>query len=157
MIVEWVASFLLVWIVPATFSIGNPFILPITSLVLRRKPVAAATWAYCIGLLYDIVLASPRFGMLGMSLLLATLFAIGITFYFSLEGLLGSLLLVASVTTLDIFFTSFLGSFFYERFFFSWKVLLISLSFALLWATLLKGLPRILHLLTLRRHHDEDS
>ena len=158
MIVEWVFSLFFVWFFPSFFSLFNPFYLPISSYILKRKPFLAALSAYSVGLLRDIFLATPRFGMMGLSSLCSTLVAFGICSHFSLEGLWGSCILTALLAFCDILFSTCLGSLFCEHAFFSWKTLIYTLLLSSLWTFIIKSAPMLVKSLYLRRRHcDSDS
>ena len=150
MIIEWVLSSLLTWFSPASLSSFNPFYLPLSSYILKRKPIVAATGAYLLGIMRDIFLATPRFGMLGMSSLFSALVAICVSFYFSLEGLIGSLVLTTILALCDILFTASLGSFLCGQFFFSWRALFFALLFSSLWTISIKSLPIAMRFFSLK-------
>lgn len=158
MIFEWALSTLLTFFFPASLSSFNPFYLPIAGHLLRRKPFVAAMLAYILGIMRDIFLATPRFGLLGMASLFSALVATSFSFYFSLEGFLGTLALTTILTCSDVLFTASLGSFFCGQFFFSWRAFFVALLFSTLWTISVKSVPLALRFFSLRRRHrDEDS
>jgi hypothetical protein len=156
MIIEWIFSLLLLYLLPTLFCLFNPFFLPVASYVIERKSFVALFSAYISGLGRDIFLATPRFGMLGASSLFSTLVVLSVCFYFSLEGFLGLLCLTTLLTLCDLFFSAILGTIFCGHVFFSWKAAFFALIFSSLWASLVRGIP-VLFLFLRRRRRDTNS
>jgi hypothetical protein len=74
---------------PSVFYWLNPFAVSIASDIYSFRPTSALIKAYVMGLVRDILLVSPRFGLLGLSSALACIGANKIVRYFSIEGMLG--------------------------------------------------------------------
>jgi hypothetical protein len=157
MIIEWILSLLVVWFFPVLFSLFNPFFVPISSYLLARRAFLAIIASYITGLLRDIFLATPRFGMLGASSLFSSLIALGVCFYFPLEGFWGACIIVSVLTLADALFSAGLGAFLCDHAYFSWKTLFIALFFSSAWTLLAKGIPLLLNFLSLRRQHRDTN
>jgi hypothetical protein len=88
---------------PSVFFWLNPFAMSIANDINRFRPKAALVKAYAIGLLRDILLFSPRFGLLGLSSALACISTNKIVRYFSIEGMQG-VPIVLCFACLEVFF-----------------------------------------------------
>lgn len=157
MIIEWILSFSLLWVFPSLLAFFNPFFLPVSNFILERKSLPALLTAYITGLLRDLFLATPRFGMLGSSSLFSTLIALSVCFYFSFEGFLGTCFVMLLLTLCDLFISIGFGFYFYGHLFFSWKMPVYALLFSFLWVVLVKGIPQLFHLLLLRRRRRDSN
>ncbi len=67
----------------------NPFAVSIARDIDIFRPKTALIKAYIVGLLRDILLISPRFGLLGLSSAIACMSTNKIVRYFSIEGMMG--------------------------------------------------------------------
>lgn len=157
MIVEWLLCISLIWVRPNALSLFNPFFLLTSSYFLERRFFLALVTAYCSGLLRDIFLATPRFGMLGASSLFASIITLGICFYFPLEGFIGSCILLSFLTLFDLLFSAYLGSLFCGYAFFSLKTLFLAFILSFVWISLCKGIPSLLQCVSIRRRRRDSN
>lgn len=103
----WIFSFLLIWSHPSILAVFNPFLAPISSCIQQRRLISSLWSSYVTGLLRDIILSSPRLGLLGFSSLLTTAIVYRLSRLFSLEGWQGSFV-VAMLAIGEFFVSSFL-------------------------------------------------
>jgi hypothetical protein len=92
---KFLISVVFIFCFPSTLYWINPFALSIADDIDRFRPKSALLLAYGAGLLRDILLFSPRFGLLGISSLIACLGTNWAVRFFSIEGMM-SLYTVAS-------------------------------------------------------------
>lgn len=86
----WFFSFLLTCLYPSTLALFNPFLAPISKTIQGRRLYTTLWASYLTGLLRDIILSSPRLGILGLSSLLAGAVVYRLSRLLALEGWGGS-------------------------------------------------------------------
>jgi hypothetical protein len=133
MIFESLFSLLLVWLFPYVFCLFNPFYLPISSLLTKRKIVEGCLFAYITGLSRDIFLATPVFGVFGLSACIATACTAIILLNVSLDGFLGSIVISFFLVFFDMVVIYILNFFLSTHLFFSWKMFFFTLFLTVSW------------------------
>ena len=142
MIIGWLLSLLLVWTSPSLLAVFNPFLAPISQAIQRRTLYRALWGAYLTGLLRDIILSSPRLGLLGLSSLVTSAMTYRLACLLSLEGWQGSFV-VAMLAVMEFFidtvFCCIAGGAEGPSFssVWSWKSYFLFVVFACLWACFL--------------------
>ena len=149
MVVSWIASILVVWIFPSSLAIWNPFLAPIARSIVKRQLFAVLWGCFLTGCVQDLLLASPRFGVLALSSLISGSLVFRMVRLFPVDGLQGTFLvalLAAMQGVLDIFLCSVLG--FSDAYSFCellvWKKIVLSIVFSTSWALVLCGAQRLL-------------
>ena len=144
MVVAWVASILVVWLFPSSLAVWDPFLAPIARSIVRRRLSATLWGCFLTGCLRDLLLASPRFGVLALSSLISGGLVFRMVRLFPLDGLQGTFLvavLAAVQGVADLFLCSVLG--FGESYSFFellvWKQLILSIVCSTSWAFALYG------------------
>jgi hypothetical protein len=139
MTIGWLLSLLIIWWHPAVLAIFNPFLAPISKAIQGRRLYSVVWTSYLTGLLRDIVLSSPRLGMLGLSSLLTSALTYRFSLFFSVEGWQGSVV-VAMLACVEFFLDTLLchmaGNFEGIPFssVWSWKGFVLFVVFSCLWA-----------------------
>jgi hypothetical protein len=149
MVFSWLASMALIWAFPSSLALWNPFLAPISLSIVRRNLPAALWGCFLTGCLQDLLLASPRFGILALSSLLSGALAFRIVRLFPIDGFQGTFLatiLAALQGILDVLLCSLLGFSDSYSFFelFVWKKVVLSIVFSTCWAFALCGLRRMM-------------
>jgi hypothetical protein len=139
MTIGWLACLLLSWSYPSVLALFNPFLAPIAKAIQERRLYTALWTSYLTGLLRDIILTSPRLGLLGLSSLLAVAITYRLSRLSSVEGWQGTAVVsvVAAVEFfLDTFFCSMAGQFEGTSFssVWSWKSFFLFIVVSFLWA-----------------------
>lgn len=148
MTVEWMLSLLCIWVFPSATAHFNPFLAQIAQAIQRRNVPTVLWMAYLSGLLRDILLSSPRLGLLGISSLLTSGITYRLSHFVSVEGWQGSFI-VALLAILEFFFDAlfcFLGGHSDLPSFssvWSWKSFFLFVVFSCLWACAL-GISAVL-------------
>lgn len=138
----WIISFLIVWSCPSIVAAFNPFLAPISQAIRQRKLTSALWGSYLAGVLRDILLSSPRLGLLGLSSLLTTAIIYRLSRLLSVEGWQGSfvvMLLSILEFFLDTLFCLLASPYDNLSFFalWSWKSLFLCTLFSCSWACVL--------------------
>ena len=146
----WISALFLTLWYPSTFSVFNPFLAPISVAVQKRKLSSALYASYSTGILRDIILSSPRLGLLGFSSLIATALTYRLSSLFSLEGWQGSFVL-ALLAIFEFFFDMLFcyagvrGDAIVFSSMWSWKGFFLFLVFGCTWAFVVRFLSSIIH------------
>ena len=138
----WVFSCLLVWFFPSVLAICNPFLAPVSQAIKSHRPYVMYLGAYFSGLFRDIVLSSPRLGLLALSSLLVCVAVYRLSRLFSFEGWQGFFVvaLLAGMQFLsDVLLCSFFGRPEPAPFFvvWSWKSFFLFVVLSCVWALML--------------------
>lgn len=142
MVVSWILSILVVWLFPSSLSIWNPFLAPIAQSIVKRQQTSVLWSCFLTGCVQDLLLASPRFGVLALSSLISGTFVFRVVCLFPLDGLQGTLLvalLAATQGLMDIFLCTVLGFSDTYSFFtlLAWKRIVLSIVCSTCWAFVL--------------------
>jgi hypothetical protein len=142
MAVSWVMSILVVWLFPSSLAIWNPLLAPIARSVVRRHLSAALWGCFLTGCVQDLLLASPRVGLLALSSLISGAFVFRVVRLFPLDGFQGTLLvalLAATQGIMDILLCFVLGFSDAYSFFtlFAWKRIVLATVCSTGWAFVL--------------------
>ena len=86
----WVLSVLAIWFWPTALSVYNPFLAPIAKAIQNRQYTTACWGACCSGLARDMILFSPKFGLLCFSSLAVCALVYRLCRLLSLDGWQGS-------------------------------------------------------------------
>jgi len=120
---------------PAVCTIANPF-LALISRMLCHKRLGPALWIACMsGAFRDVLLASPKVGILALSSLVSCRIAFAYVSLVTIEGIKGWLQVTAILALLDSLLSTFFcfvinPSTFHVP---SWKALFLSVVFACMW------------------------
>lgn len=112
MVVSWILSILVVWWFPSSLALWNPLLAPIAQAIAKRELSTALWGCFLTGCVQDLLLASPRFGVLTLSSLISGALVFRIVRLFPIDGFLGTFLvaLLAAVQgIMDILLCSVLG------------------------------------------------
>ena len=145
MVFSWAVSILVVWLFPSSLATWNPFLAPIARSIAKRQLSAALWGCFITGCVQDLLLASPRFGVLALSSLISGAVVFRAVRLFPLDGFQGTVLvpfLAAIQGVMDILLCSFLGFSDVYSFFelFVWKRIVLSIVCSTCWAFALYGI-----------------
>ena len=145
MVFSWAASILLVWLFPSSLALWNPFLAPIARSIAKRQLSAALWGCFITGCVSDLLLASPRFGVLALSSLISGALVFRVVRLFPLDGFQGTVLvpfLAAIQAVMDILLCSLLGFSDVYSFFelLVWKRIVLSIVCSTGWAFILYGI-----------------
>ena len=148
MTLGWIISLLFAWSFPSILAVFNPFLAPISQAIQRRKLYTVLWTSYLTGLLRDIILSSPRLGVLGLSSLVTSAITYRLSRFVSVEGWQGSFVVFVLAVfefILDTAFCSIAEHFDLPSFssLWSWKCFFLFVVFGCLWACAL-GLIAVL-------------
>ena len=141
-VISWAVSILVVWLFPSSLAVWNPFLAPIAQSIVKRRLVAALWGCFLTGCVQDLLLASPRFGVLALSSLISGAFVFRVVQLFPLDGFQGTLLVMALAATqgfMDVFLCTVLGFSDSYSFFtlLAWKRIILSIICSSCWAFVL--------------------
>lgn len=146
----WFCSFLLIWLFPSTVALFNPFLAPISRAIQERKLTPVLWSSYLTGLLRDIILSSPRLGLLGFSSLVTSALVYRLSRLLALEGWQGSF--VVALLAVGEFFCDSVFCYVVGRsegitfaFLFTWKSYFLFVVFSCVWAFLLRLCAIVVH------------
>lgn len=124
----WVSSIAVTFLWPSCHALGNPFIAPVTAMISERRTLFAMWIALVSGLFRDVILSSPRFGLLGLSSLIGATIVNHLFRYVSFEGTPGRVFLAFLMSIFEGVLTPFLmtGSW-------SWRTFVLGVSLTLGW------------------------
>ena len=139
MIIGWFFSLFLIWWRPSALALFNPFLAIISKAIQERKLYTTLWASYLTGLLRDIILSSPRLGILGFSSLVTGALVYRLARLCSLEGWQGSFV-VGLLALVEFFFDTVfcyvagrLGEASFSSVW-SWKGFFLFVVFSCLWA-----------------------
>jgi hypothetical protein len=135
MILDVLLSFFLVWCIPYALCLFNPFYLPVSSLLMKRSIAKGCLLAYVSGLIRDVFLATPLFGIFGLSTCISTACTSLIVLNFSLDGFLGSVVISFFLSFFDVLVSFLLNFFLSSGLFLSWKSIFLTIFLTILWQT----------------------
>jgi hypothetical protein len=137
--IGWILSLLISWGFPSILAVFNPFLAPVSKAIQERRFYTVVWSSYLTGLLRDIILSSPRLGILGLSSLVTSATTYRLSRFLSLEGWQG-VFVVAILSLLEFSLDTvfcFMAARFDRMSFFSlwsWKSFFLFVVFSCLWA-----------------------
>jgi len=108
----WLIPIIMTCFFSASHMWCSPFIPALTQEVARKNFQKALWISVITGLLRDIILSTPRFGLCAFARLGAITIGIFLTKHLPLERLIAKIALVSVITIFDLIFTLTLASFF---------------------------------------------